>query len=65
MSKRKVSESRPEAVVKLLLEAKADVSVEDNDGWTALHIAAKNGYEAVVKLLLASSVPSVNSAHGM
>jgi ankyrin repeat protein len=40
-------------VVKLLLEAKADVNVKTvRYGWTALYIAAKNGHEAVVKLLL-------------
>jgi ankyrin repeat protein len=42
-----------EAVVKLLLEHKADVNVKG--GWygrTALYRAASNGHEAVVKLLL-------------
>ena len=40
-----------EAVVKLLLEAKADVNVKEiEDGPTALHFAAHNGHEAVVKL---------------
>jgi ankyrin repeat protein len=39
-------------VVKLLLlEAKADVNVRESDGETAMCRAARNGYEAVVKLL--------------
>jgi len=39
-------------VVRLLLEKKADVGAEDNYGGTALHRAAKNEQEAVVRLLL-------------
>jgi hypothetical protein len=46
------SENGHEAVVKLLLETKADVNVQDNDGGTALYLAARHGHEAVVKLLL-------------
>jgi ankyrin repeat protein len=30
----------------------ADVDVKDNDGRGALHLAAKNGHEAVLRLLL-------------
>src|SRR5271156_6649788 len=41
-----------EAVVKLLLEHKADVNAKDSYGETALHGAASKGHEAVVKLLL-------------
>jgi ankyrin repeat protein len=41
-----------EAVVRLLLKYKADVDARDNDGETALHMAAKNGNEAVVQQLL-------------
>jgi ankyrin repeat protein len=40
-------------VVRLLLEKGADVTAKDNIGWTALHRAARNGHEEVVKLLLA------------
>src|SRR5438045_7621481 len=41
------------AVVKLLLETKADLNVRDvDDGRTALHRAASCRHEAVVKLLL-------------
>ena len=39
-------------IVRLLLEAKADVNVQENYGRTALYWAALNGHEAVVKLLL-------------
>jgi hypothetical protein len=44
-----------EAVVKLLLESKAEVDSKDSKfGRTPLLLAAKNGHEAVVKLLLES-----------
>ena len=39
-------------MVKLLLEAGADVEARDEFGDTALHEAAKRGHAAVVKLLL-------------
>lgn len=38
--------------MQLLLEAKANVDAKANDGRTALHWAAENRHEAVVKLLL-------------
>jgi hypothetical protein len=41
-----------EAVIKLLLEAKADIESKDLSGQTSLSRAAENGHEAVVKLLL-------------
>src|SRR5450432_1000179 len=47
------SKNGHEEVVKLLLEAKADVNVQDSYGGTALYWAARSGHEAVVKLLLA------------
>ena len=40
-----------EAVVRLLLEFKADVDTKDNNGETALYWAARSGHEAVVRLL--------------
>jgi hypothetical protein len=46
------AENGHKAVVKLLLEAKADVNAKDNKGQTPLWCAARNGHEAVVKLLL-------------
>jgi ankyrin repeat protein len=40
-------------VVKLLLEERgADITVKDNDGWTVLHWAARNGQWEVVKWLV-------------
>ena len=41
-----------EAVTKLLLDHRADVAAADNDGVTALILAAECGHEAVAKLLL-------------
>jgi ankyrin repeat protein len=39
-------------VVKLLLDAGADVKARNICGWTALHRAAEEGFGEVVKLLL-------------
>ncbi|KAK3334642.1 hypothetical protein B0H65DRAFT_481234 [Neurospora tetraspora] len=45
-----------EAVVKLLLDTgKVDVGAKDKDRRTALHMAAENRHEAVVKLLRLAS----------
>jgi hypothetical protein len=38
--------------IEKLLEKGADVAAKDLRGWTALHWAARNGHEVVVKLLL-------------
>ena len=46
------AEDGHEAVVRLLLEHKADADVKDDDGRTALHRAAENGHETVVQLQL-------------
>lgn len=40
------------AVVKILLEANANIESEDSYDQTPLMLAAENGHEAVVKLLL-------------
>jgi ankyrin repeat protein len=40
-------------VVKILLDAGADVNAKQHGGWTALHSAAANGDRAMVELLLA------------
>jgi ankyrin repeat protein len=47
-----------EAVVKQLLEAKADVESEGNYGRTPLLYANVNGHEAVVKLLQSTTSSS-------
>lgn len=46
------AENEREAVVKQLLEAKAEIESNDGDGWTWLLQAASNRHEEVVKLLL-------------
>ena len=46
-----------------LLEAGADVSATDADGWTALHGAAQRGHARVVQLLLAAGA-DVNAVDG-
>lgn len=48
-----------EAVVRLLLEERADVAAKANYGWTALHVTAAEGYEAVVRVRACG--PSVTS----
>lgn len=47
-----IESAKVEAVVTLLLEAKADASLQDKDGNTALHLAAKSGRVEVASLLL-------------
>ena len=41
-----------EAMVRLLLENRAEVEAKDSNRWTALHQAAVKGHEAVVRLLI-------------
>ena len=41
-----------ERVVTYLLEKRADVNIADGLGWTALHLAAREGHLSVVKLLV-------------
>jgi len=39
-------------MVKLLVDSGANAAIASNDGGTALHFAAANGHEAVVRLLV-------------
>ena len=39
-------------VVKMLMNYKIDADACDNDGNTALHIAAENGYKEIISFLL-------------
>ena len=39
------------AVVRALLDAKANVEAADTLGWTPLHLAALNGHEKVAEVL--------------
>ena len=55
------AERRPTAVVQLLLEAGADRDKTDQGGLSPLHLAARRGYDAVVKVLLASSAHAMNA----
>ncbi|CAG0885343.1 unnamed protein product [Cyprideis torosa] len=45
------------AVVKLLLEASADVTLKNKDGWTPIHLACRTGFEELLQLLL-DAVPA-------
>lgn len=45
-------------IVRLLLAARADASVQDMDGSTALMCACEHGHEEIARLLLAQ--PSCN-----
>ena len=51
-------------MVKLLLNAGADVEAEDADGYFALFIAAQEGYPEVVKLLLDTGADKEKCACG-
>lgn len=42
-------------IVKLLLEAGADINIQDDDGSTSLMCASEHGHISVVKFLLAQS----------
>lgn len=53
------------AVVKMLLDRRADTASKDDAGRTPLAWAARNGEMAVVKLLLANGAdPSAKDIHG-
>ena len=46
------AKTRTADCMKLVVEAGADINAVDNAGLTALHLAAQNGFEAVVEYLL-------------
>jgi ankyrin repeat protein len=46
------AQNEHEAVVKVLLEKRADINTASKDGWTPLYMASKEGHIEVVKLLL-------------
>ncbi|KAH8743702.1 ankyrin repeat protein [Hyaloscypha sp. PMI_1271] len=58
--------NRYEAVVRLLIEKGADKEAKDNDSWTPLHLAAKRGGGAVIRLLaieLGTNIESEDNDH--
>ena len=42
-------------VVRFLIENKADVNLQNTDGYSPLHIASQHGHFAVVDLLIANN----------
>ena len=49
----------------LLLKEKADLNIQDNNGWTALMVASYNGYHQVVELLLKEKAdPNIQHNNG-
>ena len=52
-------------MVAQLLQAKAEIEARNSDGWTALHLAAVTGKEAVVETLLrAKADPNAVDKYG-
>jgi ankyrin repeat protein len=39
-------------IAQMLIDAKADLNLQDEDGETPLHLAAFNGYEEIVRMLI-------------
>lgn len=49
-------------VVQALIEEKANVDVQDNDGWSALMIASRVGHINVVRVLIyAGAIPDLKN----
>ncbi len=45
------------ALVERLLELRADVNVQDDEGWTPLHVAARDGHVDVCRMLIEAGAP--------
>jgi ankyrin repeat protein len=50
-------------VVRMLLRANADLSVRDEDGWSALHFAAYRGWINIVEMLLDAKADASAQSH--
>ena len=49
-------------VVQAFIEEKANVDIQDNDGWSALMMASRNGYIEVVRsLIYAGAIPDLKN----
>ena len=59
------AENGHEAVVKLLLNSRADIDAEDNYGWTALQLAAFNLHEEVERLLMEKGASTPKDFYGL
>lgn len=53
------------ALVRSLLEYGADIDVQDKFGWTIVHLVARNGNGAVIRLLLEYRAVNVKIGKGM
>jgi len=51
-------------VVKVLLKYKIDMNAYDNDGNTALHFAAENGYKEIINFLLENKCKILKNKEG-
>jgi len=58
-------ENSREAVIKLLLDRGADVSLENRNGWSAFQLAALNGHEKVETLFMLRKVPEPEDFYGL
>ncbi|HEX7167346.1 MAG TPA: ankyrin repeat domain-containing protein [Acidimicrobiales bacterium] len=53
-------------LLRFVVDLGVDPNTQDATGWTALHLAAANGYERNVEALLAAGAsPSVTTRHGL
>jgi ankyrin repeat protein len=54
-----------EAVVRLLLDNDADISIENRSGWTALQLAALKSHGGVEQLLVIRGAPEPEDFYGL